>query len=270
MTRSNRNGNSVSPLVHTVLVGADREALQWIPRLLRDPQINLIGLVPSHPADLIHQLSDHDYALADPCPLTVFDNVAELAGLSDLDLIVDTTRDPGVVRALVEAGLDRLARVNSQALTTLLERPGPSTPMPSAAEITFNQRLAKEVGRAYRHGRCLGLLLIHLEADAGTGDAERLETAARVVEQSLRIEDVFAVREDGTIAVLLPETGEAVRTVAARLTSNLAALRIRSGTGGDAPHLSIGWAWFPQDAKTAPALMELAKAKMAPPPPTTG
>jgi hypothetical protein len=78
--------------------------------------------------------------------------------------------------------------------------------------------------------------------------------------------------------------------VAARLTSNLAELRIRpesgtpdeareTGEAGEAPEgaegtgsrlrQAVGWAWFPQDAKTAQALMDQARTRMGTPGPPT-
>lgn|GEM_PF-1554465 len=293
-------------LVHAVLIGGDVEALAWVPRLFRDPQINLLGLLPVHPADLVRNLDAHGYALCDPGPLAVFAGVAELAALPRLDLIIDTTLDPATVRHLGEAGLGGVPRVNSGALGLLLARPGPgSAPAPAAAAPApgaFTGRVAKELGRAYRHGRTLGLIRVEVGGDGAGGPLPDpvADQVTQAIEQSLRIEDVVARVEPGVFAVLLPETGDATRHVAARLTSNLAELRIRgvaatpagagregadsAGTegaqGGDAdggsprqtapgvrPRLrhAVGWAWFPHDAKTAQALMDQARTRMGPP-----
>lgn len=286
-------------LVHAVILGGDVEALAWVPRLFRDPQINLVGLLPTHPADLVRNLDAHGFALADPCPLTLFDDMADLAALARLDLIIDTTLDPSQLRRLGDAGLEGVPRVNSGALELLLARPAASVVGVTGDRGAFMQRLTKEIGRAYRHGRTLGLILIDVSgngpgAPLGNGDVERL---AQGIEQSLRLEDQVAYLPHGQFAVLLPETGDPTRHVAERLTSNLAALRIRPGgragrpapphgagagasgvgkdgrSGGPAAaglRLSVGWSWFPHDAKTAQALMDQARGRKGPPTPFGG
>lgn len=270
-------------LVHAVLIGGGVEALEWVPRLFRDPQINLLGLLPAHPADLVLHLEPRGYALCEPGPLRLFADVARLAELPRLDLIIDTSQDPSTVRRLADAGLEGVPRVNSGALQVLLARP----PFPNGGPATadrgaFTRRTAQELGRAFRHGRTLGMILVEVRAD-GPGEALSeavLDAVSQAIEQSLRIEDVVAYLPHGTFGVLLPETGEATRHVAARLTSNLAELRIRPEPGGESeggggraggagPRLrqAVGWAWFPQDAKTAQALMDQARSRMGPPEP---
>lgn len=256
-------------LVHTVLIGGDMDALAWVPRLFRDPQINLLGLLPAHPADLIRNLEPHGFALCEPGPLHVFADMEQLTELPRLDLIIDTTLDPSTVRRLGDAGLDGVPRVNSAALRLLLARPaGPTTGMVAADRSAFAQRLTKELGRAYRHGRTLGLIRVEVSGDkAGEPLPESVVDAiSQAIEQSLRIEDVVAYLPHGVFCVLLPETGEATQHVAGRLTSNLANLRIRTepaeGTAVPMLRQAVGWAWFPQDAKTAQALMDQARTRM--------
>jgi GGDEF domain-containing protein len=292
-TTGTERGPAGGKLVHAVILGGDVEALAWVPRLFRDPQINLVGLLPTHPADLVRNLGDHGYGLSDPCPLTLFEDMADLTDLARLDLIIDTTLDPSQLRRLGEAGLEGIPRVNSGALELLLARPAAAATGGTGDRGAFMQRLTKEIGRAYRHGRTLGLILVDVSAN-GPGspladpDVERL---AQAVEQSLRLEDQVAYLPHGQFAVLLPETGDAARHVAERLTSNLAALRIRpggrghatgpvsprgagagtgGGNGGPGLRLSVGWSWFPHDAKTAQALMDQARGRKGPPTPFGG
>lgn len=281
-------GSAGGKLVHAVILGGDVEALAWVPRLFRDPQINLVGLLPTHPADLVRNLESHGYALSDPCPLTLFDDMADLAELAELarlDLIIDTTLDPSQLRRLGEAGLEGVPRVNSGALELLLARPAATAAGGTGDRGAFMQRLTKEIGRAYRHGRTLGLILIDVSANgpgAPLADAD-VERLAQAIEQSLRLEDQVAYLPHGQFAVLLPETGDASRHVAERLTSNLAALRIRPGrrapasrpalppgAGAAGLRLSVGWSWFPHDAKTAQALMDQARGRKGPPTPFGG
>jgi len=288
-------------LVHAVLLGGDVEALAWVPRLFRDPQINLLGLLPTHPADLVRHLEVHGYALADPCPLTLFADMEALKALSRLDLIIDTTLDPSQVRKLAEAGLEAVPRVNAGALEMLLKRPLATAAAVPGDREAFAPRLTKEIGRAFRHGRTLGLVLVEVTSEGpGTPLASgAIERLAQAIEQSLRIEDVVAHLGGGEFAVLLPETGDATRHVAARLTSNLAPLRIptgaaapRSGAAQRAPkgagkhpgggngdrhgraestpgaaafRLGVGWSWFPHDARTAQALMDQARDRLGRP-----
>jgi len=250
----------IPPLANTVLVGGGPAALGLIPVLARNPQLNLIGILPTHPEDLIHHLERYDYQLADPCPIDIYSDAEALAKLERLDLIIDASFDPGTVRALSDAGLNRIPRINPAALDMLMSRPAPKTP-----GIPFAERLAKEVGRAYRHGRSIALVLFTPPEDNSANGAKKYDRLIQTLEQSLRLEDIVTILPDGKVAVMLPETGDSVTEVVARLTSNLTNNRIRHGAFGAPPwRQSVGWAWFPQDAKTAPALMEQAKARIAP------
>jgi len=245
-------------LVNTVLVGANPAALKLIPLLARNPQLNLVGILPTHPDDLIHHLDGYGYQLANPCSIKIHENAAELVQVKNLSLIIDAGFNPGTVRALTDAGLDHIPRINPAALDTVMQRS-----VPSQTPSLFAERLAKEVGRAYRHGRSIALMLFSV-TDTNPDDPGQAHLI-RVLEQSLRLEDVVATLPNGQVAVVLPETGENTAQVASRLTSNLTNHRIRQGAFGAPPRrYSIGWAWFPQDAKTAPALMEQAKARITP------
>ena len=295
-------------LTNVVLIGGDTEALSWVPRLFRNPHFNLLGLLPVHPADLIHHLDNHGYRLKEPLPVAIFNEAEELAALPSLDLIIDTTLDPSTTRKLAEAGLGMIPRVNAPAMELLctqvtealpepvpekrvadipepsqstLAQPTPAQAEPSHADpqvdrpredpITadlmddtdrFSARLAKEVGRAYRHGRTLGLIVIQLHDQAELPDAPPTDSIFRELEESLRLEDVVTCA-NSTFSILLPETGNATRHVMGRLTSNLTALKIPPMVAASPSVIqAVGWACFPQDAKTAQALVERAMSRM--------
>ncbi|MBI5137284.1 MAG: hypothetical protein HZA24_08125 [Nitrospirae bacterium] len=255
-----------APLVRTVLVGGDPQALALIPALARDPQFNLVGVLPTHPADLLRNLADHGYELADPCPIAIYADVAQLVDVAP-DLIVDASAHPGTARVLEEAGLGAVPRVNPAALHTLMARHPATAPAPPAPPEAFAERLAKEVGRAYRHGQKVALVLFRFQPANPVTALEhgQLERVRQVLAESVRLEDTVTPWGERGVALLLPETGDTVRHVVARLTSNLADHRIRQGVfGGPVPRSSVGWAWFPQDAKTASALMDQALARMGP------
>ncbi|MFQ5508799.1 MAG: GGDEF domain-containing protein [Leptospirillia bacterium] len=255
-----------SDLLHTVIIGGGPESLSWVPRLFRDPQINLLGVVSTHPEDMILNLDRMGYALTDPCPLSVYPDIAALVELPHINLMIDTTADPGIIRHLAESGLEEIPRVNGPALELVLARP-PAAPHPTDT-TGFPERLAREVGRAYRHGRPVGVIRVRIDAPDGPLSTGTIKTVNDVIEQSLRLEDVIESQRDGSFTVLLPETGNATHHVANRLTSHLANLKIRTEGGGAAQlHESVGWAWFPQDAKTAQALLDQADARMGVPSP---
>ncbi|MDH4229407.1 MAG: diguanylate cyclase [Nitrospirota bacterium] len=244
------------------LIGGGVEALEWVPLLFRESHVDLVAVVATHPADLLLNLDDHGYELADPSPLRVLREVAELAREPLPDLLVDTTLSPLVPRQLAEAGLGDVPRVNSGGLRLLLERPPGAAPT-HLARVDVVRKLTQEVGRAYRHGRTLGVLLVQLrDADGGTPDGDIMDGACRRIEQSLRLEDTVTRDGDGTVVVVLPETGDTTRQVVRRLTSDLADFRIHPGATASALAHAVGWAWFPQDAKSAPALLEQAKARL--------
>jgi len=250
----------IQPLANTVLVGGDPAALGLIPLLARNPQLNLIGILPTHPDDLIHHLDRYGYQLAQPCPIQVYTNAKDVAALTAPDLIIDASFNPGIVRTLSDAGLNHIPRINPAALDMLMSRPAPKAP-----SIPFAERLAKEVGRAYRHGRSVALVLFTTPDNDSATDTQQRDHLIQTLEQSLRLEDVVTTLPDGKVAVMLPETGNSTTEVVARLTSNLANNRIRQGAFGAPPWCqSVGWAWFPQDAKTAPALMAQAKTRISP------
>lgn len=272
-------------LTSVVLIGGDTEALSWVPRLFRNPHFNLLGLLPVHPYDLIHHLDAHGYRLKEPVPVTIFKEAEELSLLPSLDLIVDTTLDPNTTRKLAEAGLGMIPRVNAPAMELLcarlsdtlpapeevvagIELAAPAPPPPTREDMAddtdrFSARLAREVGRAYRHGRTLGLIVIQLNDQAEPSGGVPTESIFRELEESLRLEDVITCANGSTFSILLPETGNATRHVMSRLTSNLAALKIPPVAAASPPVIqAVGWACFPQDAKTAQALVERAMSRM--------
>ncbi|MDH5526871.1 MAG: hypothetical protein OEY97_06125 [Nitrospirota bacterium] len=253
--------------VNVLVIGGGTEALEWVPLLFRATEFNVLAVVSTHPADLIRNLDIHGYALTTPGPLMVVHGLDDLGALPAPDVILDTTVNPAVLPRLAAAGLDAVPRLNPAAMRLLMAGAARAGG-PPAADADLALRLTKEVGRAYRNGRTLGLILIDLHTDGKEPDPEHTRRAQQSVEEALRLQDVVGHTGDGTLAILLPETGDATHRVARRLTSNLADLKIGvSGEEGQSPKL--GWVWFPQEAKTAQAMLDKARARMGdrPPPP---
>jgi hypothetical protein len=253
---------------NVLVIGGGVEALEWIPRLFRSTEFNLLAIVANHPADLILNLDRHGYALTRPGALKVLEGLDDIGSLPAPDFILDTTVDPGVLPRLAAAGLEQVPRLNPAAMQRLLTRPD-HRPAISSNGADMALRLTKEVGRAYRNGRTLGMILIDLHTpDGHAPDGERRRLAQEAIEQALRLQDIVGDTGDGTLAILLPETGAATHRVARRLTSNLADLKIGvSGGEGESPAPKLGWVWFPQEAKTAQAMLDKARARMGDRPP---
>ncbi len=250
------------------IVGGGMTALETLATLMADPHTDLVGLVPTRPEDLIYHLEQYGYRLTDPCPVPLLFDLGELAGQPPPDWIVDTRDDPKAAQSLAKAGLAHIPRLNPAALAAMdhwqipSEKPAHLRAGYETGE-SFGERLAREVGRAYRHDRCVGLVLLRQPSWNTTTPPHSVHLIG-ALEHSLRLADTVSPLDDDTLAVMLPEAGEAVRLVANRLTSNLATLRIRY-EGEQTPCQEVGWAWFPQDGKTAPALLETARIRMASP-----
>lgn len=112
----------------------------------------------------------------------------------------------------------------------------------------FNEMLGREVKKANRYGRPLGLVMIcvkdftAINEKRGHREGDRiLATAAELVRETVRDVDIPARYGDNEFCVILPETDEAAAgIVAERLQAALGTIRL--GTGDDAQPLrtSIG------------------------------
>ncbi len=132
-------------------------------------------------------------------------------------------------------------------------------------------RLESEVAQATRHGDIFAVVLCDLDGLKRVNDSaghlagnEVLVKVARVMRESVRAEDVVARFGGDEFVLLLPRTG---LLPAQALVGRIAA-RLRdegyhwAGRDQPLPRVSFGIAWFPEDGKTADALLASADTRM--------
>lgn len=128
----------------------------------------------------------------------------------------------------------------------------------------FEERLAQEILRARRHQRLLSVLLASPDdtrayaAKFGDGaSASLLEAVARVVTESLRESDLAALRDNETLALLLPETGfDGAHRVADRICRRVFDLTPAAQTPKIT--LSMGLVTLSDPLSGAPQMLEAA------------
>jgi diguanylate cyclase (GGDEF)-like protein len=133
------------------------------------------------------------------------------------------------------------------------------------------ERLESEIHSATRHGDILGVALCDVDGLKSVNDTaghlagnEVLVKVAHVIRESVRAEDVVARFGGDEFVVLLPRTGLLpAQALVGRMGARLREERYHwAGAEQHVPRVSFGIAWFPEDGRTADALIAAADERM--------
>ena len=133
------------------------------------------------------------------------------------------------------------------------------------------QRLEAEVHGATRHGEVLGVVLCDVDGLKSVNDSaghlagnEVLVKVARVMRESIRVEDVVARFGGDEFVVLLPRIAQLpAQALVSRMSTRLREETYHwAGAEHAVPRVSFGIAWFPEDGRTADALLQAADERM--------
>ncbi len=133
------------------------------------------------------------------------------------------------------------------------------------------ERLESELHSANRHGDILAVALCDVDGLKSVNDTaghlagnEVLVKVAHMMRESVRVEDVVARFGGDEFVVLLPRTG----LLPAQALIGRMGARLReetyhwAGVEQSVPRVSFGIAWFPEDGRTADALLAVADERM--------
>jgi GGDEF domain-containing protein len=169
---------------------------------------------------------------------------------------------PLVANAGIAIVLERQARRSTRADRELQRLAGLDPLTQVATRATFGLALADTLGRigdptrGRRTGDATGdLAVLVLEVGSATSEGV-LKAAARLVEQTVRPDDVVARLDEREFAVIAPGAGSAgARRLGEAL--EVACARV-SGADGEPLGATVAWALHPSDGSTAAALVEVA------------
>jgi len=130
----------------------------------------------------------------------------------------------------------------------------------------LDEAVEREFSRASRHARPLAFVALNLDPYADLCQEERLladealRSAARLMHQTCRKEDVLGRREGGEFLFILPETSKVgALLVAERLRADIARLSLKSG---HRLSVSVGVATLPDDGDSPGTLLDAADHAM--------
>jgi diguanylate cyclase (GGDEF)-like protein len=133
------------------------------------------------------------------------------------------------------------------------------------------ERLESELHGATRHGDIFAVALCDVDGLKHVNDTaghlagnEVLEKVARVMRDSVRQEDIVARFGGDEFVVLLPRTGLLpAQALVSRIGTRLREETYHwAGVEHSVPRVSFGLAWFPEDGRTADALLAIADERM--------
>lgn len=133
------------------------------------------------------------------------------------------------------------------------------------------ERLENEIHAANRHGDILAVAMCDVDGLKSVNDSaghlagnEVLIKVAHVMRESVRAEDVVARFGGDEFVVLLPRTGLLpAQALVGRMGTRLREETYHwAGVEQTVPRVSFGIAWFPEDGRTADALLGVADERM--------